>query len=86
MSPFHPYVERQLEIMSTLIKSIYMLGILRNQNAQLNKSMLKIDVISMKCTNQVNMKGILLVIIFLEGHYLSQESYLQGLEEVALVL
>lgn len=42
MSPFHPYVERQLEIMSTLIKSIYMLGILRNQNAQLNKSMLKL--------------------------------------------
>lgn len=40
----------------------------------------------MKCTNQVNMKGILLVIIFLEGHYLSQESYLQGLEEVALVV
>lgn len=42
MSPFHPYVGRQLEIMSTLIKSIYMSGKLRNQNAQVNKSMLEL--------------------------------------------
>lgn len=43
MSPFHPYGERQLQIMSTFVTSIYVFGILKKQNAQLNnKSMLKV--------------------------------------------
>lgn len=42
MSPFCPYVEKQQQIMSSFIKSIYLSGILKKQNAQLDKSMLNV--------------------------------------------
>lgn len=40
----------------------------------------------MKCTSQISTKGILTFDYFPGGPYLRQKSYLQGLEEVALIL
>ena len=39
---------------------------------------------SMKCTSQISMKGIVTFDYFPGRPYLRQKSYLQGLEEVAL--